>query len=351
MRGTLRLLALFLVGLGLPWGRAQAGPLYTIADLGTGILPTGMGSSGILFGEAAGQPYLDSGGGKSSVPGLSTGTNIVGVNAAGQIAGNLPNGDAYLASNGVVADLGTLGGASSNAASLNASGVVVGNAQNSSGNYIAFLDDGTMRALGTLGGASSYAASINTFSQVVGGAQTANGDQHAFLYQDGKMTDLGSLGGSTSGASAINDAGQIAGSSKTASGIFHAFLVSNGTMIDLGSLGNASYAFGLNDSGQVIGAAYIPGANGTFTSHAFLAATSGMLDLNTLIPGLPAGWILTTATGIDDAGQIVGLRPPQWRAPRLLADARSHRPSRSRQRWPFSWSAASAGLWNRSRRA
>jgi probable HAF family extracellular repeat protein len=39
--------------------------------------------------------------------------------------------------------------------------------------------------------------------------------------------------------------------------------------------------------------------------HAFVISAGKMVDLNTLIPA-KSGWVLQTATGINDAGQIVG---------------------------------------------
>ncbi len=54
------------------------------------------------------------------------------------------------------------------------------------------------------------------------------------------MTDLGTLGGSDSYAYGINDSGQIVGGSYTSSGDYHAFLYANGAMADLGTLGGDS---------------------------------------------------------------------------------------------------------------
>jgi probable HAF family extracellular repeat protein len=73
--------------------------------------------------------------------------------------------------------------------------------------------------IGTLGGAISEAESINSLGWVVGQSETADGQFHAFVWTPGTgMVDLGTLGGSTSGATDINDAGQIVGTAENADG-------------------------------------------------------------------------------------------------------------------------------------
>jgi probable HAF family extracellular repeat protein len=75
-------------------------------------------------------------------------------------------------------------------------------------------------------------------------------------------------------------------------------------MRDLGTLpGDASsQANGINASDQAVG--WSGTADGSM-SRAFLWQNGAMSDLNTLIPS-GSGWILTTATAINDAGQIAG---------------------------------------------
>jgi probable HAF family extracellular repeat protein len=91
--------------------------------------------------------------------------------------------------------------------------------------------------LGTLGGPSSAALDINASGQIVGSAMLANGFRHPFLYENGQLIDLGTLGGNTGSASGINDAGEISGQADNAQGIRRAFLYRNGVMTDLGTLG------------------------------------------------------------------------------------------------------------------
>jgi probable HAF family extracellular repeat protein len=111
------------------------------------------------------------------------------------------------------------------------------------------------------------------------------------------VTDLGTLGGNVSSAYGINNSGQIVGGARTSSGAHHAFLYSGGTMIDLGTLGGtASQARSINNHGQVVG--YAENASGN--PHAFLFSGNGpMQDLGTL------GGV-SIAYGINDSGDVVG---------------------------------------------
>jgi len=82
----------------------------------------------------------------------------------------------------------------------------------------------------------------------------------------------------------------------------HAFLYSNGLLLDLGDLGGYdSYATGINEAGNVVGASNLGGGLGGY--HAFLYSGGLMQDLNDLIdPTL--GWSISYAGDINDKGQI-----------------------------------------------
>jgi probable HAF family extracellular repeat protein len=76
-----------------------------------------------------------------------------------------------------------------------------------------------------------------------------------------------------------------------------------GEMIDLGTLGGTlSYAYGINNHGDVVGTAQTTG--GTF--RAFLYHDGMMTNLNDYISP-SSGWILEEAWEISDSGYIVGL--------------------------------------------
>ncbi|MFZ0035712.1 MAG: NlpC/P60 family protein [Sedimentisphaerales bacterium] len=123
------------------------------------------------------------------------------------------------------------------------------------------------------------------------------------------ITDLGTLGGTYSEAYGINNCGQVVGAADS-SGYQHAFLWQSGSgMKDLGTLGGTeSCALGINTSGQVVGFATI---SGDTSYHPFLYNGSGsMQDLGTL-----NGSSDDFACGINNSGQIVGgpeVDMPNW---------------------------------------
>jgi probable HAF family extracellular repeat protein len=265
----------------------------------------GMGSSGsVAFGTpstfanaVACQPI---GGcvniGTALTPNDSNGADVVG----SMTVGSSLHAFKVSATGGTVFDLGTLGGDTSEATAINASGQIVGYSNlTPSGAYHAFMWDGTMHDLGTLGGSASSAAAINASGQVVGKSITAAGAYHAFMW-DGTMHDLGALGGDYSEAIAINASGQVVGNSTTASGDQHAFFWSVGVMTDLGTLGGVGSSVGgrhsLNDAGQVVGASNA--AAGTY--HAFVWQMGVMRDLGTF------GGSVSEAFGINAAGVVAG---------------------------------------------
>src|SRR5262249_46903280 len=137
----------------------------------------------------------------------------------------------------------------------------------------------------------------------------------------GQIVDLGTLGGYSSSANAINRDGQVTGRSFTSNlnSEVHAFRWSptspngmTGTMKDLGALpaggftqaqplwseGNA-----INDSGDVVG--YSEARSG-YTRTAVISGGGGTVkDLNSQIPS-GSGWFFNNASGINNAGWIVG---------------------------------------------
>jgi probable HAF family extracellular repeat protein len=107
----------------------------------------------------------------------------------------------------------------------------------------------------------------------------------------------------------INDAGQVVGQD---GGSRRAFITGPDGMgmRDLGTFGgtfpfNSSEAFGINDTGQVVGSSFVT-VEGASIFHAFVTGPDGrgMMDLNSLVDP-PQGLIFYEATAINNAGQVI----------------------------------------------
>jgi probable HAF family extracellular repeat protein len=148
------------------------------------------------------------------------------------------------------------------------------------------------------------ALSINDHNQIVGLISADNINVHSVMWDtDGSMTDLGTLGGPLVLVSNINNHGQVAGCSDTADGQHHAYVWDkvNGLQ-DLGTLGGAwGDSWFINNKGVIVG----DSTNANGDDHAFIIRNGVMTDLNTLISA-KSGWVLVTATSINDNGHIIG---------------------------------------------
>lgn len=249
------------------------------------------------------------------------GTITRGINDSGQVVGYNDSGRSFITGpNGIgLTEISTLDGAIYTTASdINDSGRVVGISYLSG-----HLADTVVHAFitgpngigttdsGTLGGNSSSAGGINDSGQVAGTSYIAGDDftKHAFITGPNGigMTDLGALGsGISSAVDGINNSGQLVGQSDFAGTRFtHSFITGpNGIgMTDLGTLGGDwSWAFDINDAGEVVG--FAATAHGEY--HAFIYSHGGITDLSLLAPVVAAGWTNIVVNGINNNGQMVG---------------------------------------------
>ncbi len=255
------------------------------------------------------------GGAYSEANGLNTAGQVVGSSTTAPVQEPFgPGTRAFLWTNGTMTDLGTLGGEISRAIDINDAGQVVGSSETAEGTQHAVLwTNGEMMDLGTLGeGSHSEGIRINEAGQVVGHATTGPGQElldpgtRAFLWSEGEMTDLGTLGGDWSRATGINEAGQIVGTAETAEGAIHPFLWEDGTMTDLGVLPGfaGGRAIRINEEGWVVGFAVdplpTPTAGPPAERRAWLYREGELIDLGTL------GGPNSVALGVNAAGQVVG---------------------------------------------
>lgn len=230
-------------------------------------------------------------------------------------------GHAFLWENGVMKDLGTLGGPDSTAWFINEHGQIAGQ---SSIDYISnpttgiptvdgfFWDEGKMVNIGNLGGTYTFVAALSDQGHVTGTMFLA-GDVnfHPFLWHHGVLRDLGNFGGNNGQANLVNNSGEVVGWANDSQGLVFAFLWKDGVLNNLGAVDGdpCSAAGGINAKGQVVGESTPTcfGMLGTSpVEEAFLWENGGpAVDLNELVP--PNSVMeLSHATLINDRGEITG---------------------------------------------
>jgi probable HAF family extracellular repeat protein len=207
-----------------------------------------------------------------------------------------------------VVNLGVPPGAvSSVATALNDHRQVVVNASFSTTNFSldrCFVwENGVLTDVGTLGGTFCRGHGINNLGQVVGESTLSNGDTHAFIWdQQNGIRDLGTLGGNFSRALAINNRGEVTGSSTPAG-------VNPGTLAFIWDAANGMRALptlpngvnhtgeSINNNGDVVGEAPVREGQ-TQVFHAFIVRGGAIQDL-----GFPRA---AFALDINDIAQVVG---------------------------------------------
>ncbi|KIO48209.1 PEP-CTERM sorting domain-containing protein [Nitrosospira sp. NpAV] len=221
-----------------------------------------------------------------------------GINNAGQVVGYAyGHGDgiptqAVLWNGADITELGRLPGVRypNIASAINDSGQIAGSSGlgDDSSDFFsqATLWNGTtVTTFGVMGGLATNAHGINNSGQVVGQI-VENDDSRTAIFWDGTVWHT--LGNGT--AYAINDSGQIVGEDSGTA------ILWEGTARTI--LGSGT-AYAINDSGQIVGE-----DSGT----AILWDGTAASDLNSLLDAgtIGAGWVLTSASGINDNGAIVG---------------------------------------------
>lgn len=213
---------------------------------------------------------------------------------------------------GELETLNNLSGGNDIARATNNSGAVAGYGslekadENDLTHYNAFYNNSgkDLVNIGTLGqGLDSRAYGMNNTDVIVGwsSSNADNSDHVAFSYDaiSSTMTGLGAdiLGGTRSFAFAVNDSGQIAGVALTPDSSAVAFIYENGVAKNLGSLDNSGYseARAINDKGHAAG--WSLAADGSY--QAFIYDGTVMKK----IPGLGGD---TKAFGINTHGHVVG---------------------------------------------
>jgi probable HAF family extracellular repeat protein len=294
---------------------------YAVEDLGTlpgdyASVAMGINQLGDVVGWSAGPTgtrafVYTAAGGMTALPAPAGRpvTTARAINGSGVVVGTASTGgtdvgQAVRWQSGVATNLGSLGsGLFSEARGLNATGTIVGSSSTDGGGLLGthafrYTDASGMVDL-TPGYDSGHAEGINDAGQIVG---WRNG--RAFRMTGETFTDLGvPTGFAQSFASAVNGTGQVAGHVVNGTGSSERiFRYANGVMTLVGGLGEYNRAYGINAAGDIVG----QGLPVLGLKQGFLYTdANGMQGLNQLIePG--SGWFILGASGINDAGQIVG---------------------------------------------
>jgi probable HAF family extracellular repeat protein len=161
------------------------------------------------------------------------------------------------------------------------------------------VKEGVLSDLGTLGGSTASAVAVNNVGQVAGSAALA-GDlvSHAFIWKDGAMQDIGTQRPGSSYATGINDKGHVAGYFFNENGQ-DGFLYDGATMRALPRLQTKPFTpNALNAKDEVVGS---DGARAALYTKGKLYVLKNLLDAS------GTGWkALDTAASINDKGQIAG---------------------------------------------
>jgi probable HAF family extracellular repeat protein len=202
------------------------------------------------------------------------------------------------------------------------------------------------RLPGLPGDISVEVTGINERDQVTGWISAQDGSPfHAFLWDRRRGTrDLGVVPGHASLTSAaINDAGTVVGAATdfdTGESLAFAWSGRRGLRSLDTSLGGVdSFASSINRSGQVVGGSATAGGD----THAFLRDVDGeVLDLG----AFPDGHGFSSATAMNDRGQVVGTRSDEENEDVFVWDARHGMQSLSPQFGP-AFSAFPSDINNR----
>lgn len=284
------------------------------------------GNSG-MSGNSTLNPYLATGG-SATYLGTIDSNNVFGrgyaVNDAGVVVGesNNDSSNAFVwdTANGIRELERIAGGSGGVAHDINNRNVIVGISSNGTASRPTLYTPGaggsyTASDLGSLDGTTTTlgrAWGINDAGQAVGVSRrqtTPTSVSQATLWQNGTVTNLGSLQPDLfSEAFAINEGGvavgaAVNGATPGGTSIRRAVMFDDGSVTDLGSLGRTfSEAKDINDDGLIVG--FVTNISGSPQS-AFVWDDGVMTDLNTLIPA-DSGWVLQSAEGINDLGDITG---------------------------------------------
>jgi hypothetical protein len=278
-----------IVGMSLPspgtskpqvlfYGGGVAGQLLVAGA--TSMTVTGINDGGTVIGDATVNgvihPYVATNGDAVDMFDQLGSSILTGINTQGQIVGDTNNGASFLYSQGLMTNLGKPNGGTE-VTGINDKDMIVGSQMTgitaasqcggTGGDRATIFGGSSTQNLGLpYGCASSTGVAVNNAGMVLGQSGSAN-DDRAFIYNTLKATTtiLPTLGGSINNVYAMNMAGEVGGSSNLCT--------------DPRQKCYNQYVATLYDNGV-------------------------LYNLNSFLPA-DSGWVLTSAMGINDLGQII----------------------------------------------
>lgn len=298
-------LAFFLLQTGMS---LAATILYSYQDLGVlGFVPVAMNNRGWIVGNATNQVFRYRPG--IGVERITTGGRATDINDAGTIVGyfdgngHAPNRAFVRPAGKPVTEIGTLGGTDSIASAINDNGQIVGVSTTSNGTQRAFLytNESGMIDLNTELTGNTSAVAINELGQVLlVNSPPGSALAYSYLLQnpDGNLVEIDPWPGEQFNGEGLSD-------NSTITGLINRRTVVYSTTTGLrriGTLGGErSSPAAINDRGWVTGWSYLE-ENRILTAFLYVYG-QGMMDLNSLVPGLDEH--LRFAFDINDRDQIL----------------------------------------------
>ena len=249
-------------------------------DIGSAVgrdtVPWALDDKGAIVGYVDGFAYEWKDGSATS---LHFAGEATGINKFGTIIGHYWTSGTYgfgqdraiVYRDGVLTELGTLGGTYSGAGGINDKGIIVGSSYlPMSSTLRAFAwQDGVMRQLQDLDGSQSMAGHINNHGVIVGAAIDTTG--HQWMARWASPDSAPELVMQRGAANALNDHGDIAGNNLDTGKPF--LLESDGTLtslLDLPAMQAGGWhtfsPMSMNDRGWIVGVAWKPGVSNLGTA-------------------------------------------------------------------------------------